>query len=345
MKQFFYLSAFSILALASCTSGFKKAGDGIEYKIIADGSGKKVEYGNFLQMHIVQLFKGANKDTVLNDSREIMPRIEPFDSNSYPKAYFNVFKELRKGDSLVLRLPTDSVFKYNPDQMPPFMKGGGHLYTTIKVVNIFTTPAQADSAYQAEMKIAKPKIIKKQKEEVDRQLVKNKQQIEFDGKLISEYLAKNNIKAVKGEWGTYVAIQEEGTGNKIDEKSIVSVNYTGRTLDSGKVFDSNINPKGQPYQVNIGEVGGVILGWTDGLKQLKNGAKATFYIPSSLGYGVAGNPRAGIKPNDCLVFDIQIVDVTDAATFEAQAAEIRKKLEEAQKIKPEDQTKNPELKK
>ncbi len=54
---------------------------------------------------------------------------------------------------------------------------------------------------------------------------------------------------------------------------------------------------------------GVVPGFGEGLKMLKKGGKATLYIPGKLGYGVNGQPAAGIGPNQMLVFDVEIVDV------------------------------------
>ena len=348
MKQFFYLTSFCILALTACTSEYKKAGKGIEYKIIADGSGNKVLPGNFIQVHMKQMYKSSVLDTTIVDSREIKPTIDPYDTLSYPAPFFKIFGEVRKGDSLVLRLLADSAIKENPQQLPPFVKKGGYLYTTVKVINIFTTKEQVDSANSAEMKIALPKIYKKQVGEVEKILAQNKMQLGIDDNIIKDYLTKNSIVATKTSWGTYVAIHNEGTGDKIDNKQVVTVNYTGRTLDSGKVFDSNTDPKFnhvQPYQVNMAQLGGVILGWSDGLMQLKKGAKATFYIPSTLGYGLGGNPQGGIKPNANLVFDMEIVDVVSAEVFAAQAEEMKKKMQEMQKMQPENIQKTPPLKK
>ncbi|MEO6251770.1 MAG: FKBP-type peptidyl-prolyl cis-trans isomerase [Ferruginibacter sp.] len=309
MKQFIYLSAICILALSACTGSFKKGDKGLEYKIIGNGSGKTIGYGNFMQIHIKQVYAGT-KDTVLLDTRETMARIQVFDSVNTPLPYFKILSQMRKGDSLVIRLLTDTVFKDGKQQMPPFMKKGKYLYTYLSMVNFFETQAQADSANKAEALIARPRIYQKQTEEIEKELAANKAQLAADSKIIEDYLAKNNIKAQKTKWGTYVAISAEGTGDQLNTSNIVSVNYTGRTLDSGVVFDSNVDPKFahvQPYDVNLGELSGLILGWFDGLKLLKKGSKATFYIPSTLGYGANGNGEK-IKPNKNLVFDIEVVD-------------------------------------
>ncbi|MEO6540034.1 MAG: FKBP-type peptidyl-prolyl cis-trans isomerase [Ferruginibacter sp.] len=319
MKQFIYLSAICILALSACTNSFKKGDKGLEYKIIANGSGKTIGYGNFMQIHIKQVYAGT-KDTVLMDTREIMPRIQILDSVSTPLPYFKILKQMRKGDSLIIRLLTDTVFKDGKQEMPAFMKKGKYLYTYLTMVNFFETQEQADSANRAEALIAKPKIYKKQSEEIEKDLAASKAQLAIDSKIIEDYLAKNNIKAQKTPWGTYVAISAEGTGNKLNNTNIATVNYTGRTLDSGIVFDSNVDPKFghvQPYDVNLGELSGLILGWFDGLKQLKKGSKATFYIPSSLAYGANGNGEK-IKPNMNLVFDIEVVEVLTEEQFMAK---------------------------
>ena len=339
MKQFIYLSAICMLALNACTGSFKKGDNGLEYKIISSGSGKTIGYGNFMQIHIKQVYAGA-KDTVLMDTREYMSRIQLLDSVSTPLAYFKILKQMKKGDSLVIRLLTDTVFKDPKNPMPPFMKKGKYLYTHVKMVNFFETKEQADSANNAETLMAKPRIFKKQMEEIEKGLVDKKALLDADSKAIEAYLTKNNIKATKAKWGTYVVITTEGTGEKLSARDIAIVNYTGRTLDSGKVFDSNIDPKFmhvQPLEVNLGELGGIILGWTDALMQLKKGTKATIYVPSTLAYGEAGNGEK-IKPGENLIFDMDVIDVTNeeasAAKQKAMQEEMMKKMQEGQGQNP-----------
>ena len=54
----------------------------------------------------------------------------------------------------------------------------------------------------------------------------------------------------------------------------------------------------------------IIPGWDDGLRLLRKGAKATLYIPAFLAYDQ--QPGPGRTPNENLIFDVNIVDVTDA---------------------------------
>lgn len=331
-----------MLALSACTGSFKKGDKGLEYKIISSGSGKTIGYGDFMQIHIKQVY-GGTKDTVLMDSHDFMARVQEFDSVKTPLAFFKILKQLRKGDSVVIRMLTDSVFKDQPAQMPPFMKKGKYLYTHVSMVNIFKTQQQADSANQAEAITAKPRIYKKQLEEVEKGLAEKKAQLDAESKVIEAYLAKNNIKATKTKWGTYVSITTEGTGEKLSIKDIATVNYTGRTLDSGKVFDSNVDPKFQhvqPMDVNLGELGGSILGWPDAILQLKKGSKATAYIPATLAYGDGGNGDR-IRPGANLIFDIEVTDVMTEEAFMAKQRAMQKMQEEMMKKMQESQNQAP----
>jgi len=308
MKKGFYFPVFLLVILSACTDSFKKGGNGIEYKIIPDGHGNTVGYGNFIQVHFTQTHKGA-KDSLLVNSRDFMPRINLLDSISTPPEFFRIIKQLRIGDSLVMRTPVDSFYKKQPNAKPDFMKGSDMIYTTMKVLNIFETREQADSANKAEAKIARPRIFKTQMERVEKELIeKNKARLESEGKAISDYLAKNNIKATKTRWGTFVSITREGTGEKISGTDIVMVNYTGRTLDSGRVIDSNTDPAFnhvQPLQVIMGQFGpNLVMGWIDALFQMKNGSKATVYIPATVAYGKEGRAHE-VWPDKNLVFDLE----------------------------------------
>jgi FKBP-type peptidyl-prolyl cis-trans isomerase FkpA len=322
--QKFILFLGATLLLVSCQQNFKKGDKGLEYKIISDGKGQQLKVGNFMQMNIRQSITLGEKDSVLNDSRTTSgPVIETCDSTSMPPEYFKIISQLRKGDSLVIRLLVDSMFAKNPQSMPPFIKKGSYFTTTVKLLNIFNSRAQADSAFQAEQKLAQY-----------RDSVESASMLIKDDKFLQDYLKKNKINAVKGEAGTYVQILQEGIGPKIDTSVIVKTNYTGRTLD-GKMFDSNTDSsKGhvEPFDVNMTNDrtlgSGVIKGWTDGLKMLNKGAKAKFYIPSALAYGAKGAGE-DIKPNSILIFDIEVLDILtkDQAkkTMDAKVEEYKQK--------------------
>lgn len=327
MRKISYVLLLTVAAFSACNNeSFKKGKNGLEYKIISDGKGRKIKTGDFMQIHVEQIYNTGKMDSVMNDSRTTTgPSIELMDSSSMPEAYFEVLSQLRKGDSLVLRILTDSAFAKQIESMPPFFKKGHYLTTTVKVLNIFTTRQEADSARTAEMAIA-----------AKRDSVNAIATLAKDDKTLTEYFAKNKINAVKTPLGAYVEIIQPGTGNLIDTSSVVKTFYTGRNM-KGIVFDSNTDStKGpvEPLAVNLTNDPSlgikVITGWQDCLKMLNKGAKAKFYIPSPLAYGSkAAGPELG--PNSILFFDIEIVDVMNrqqaAADRAAQIAASRIKQE------------------
>ena len=96
---------------------------------------------------------------------------------------------------------------------------------------------------------------------------------------------------------------KQGTGKQPAATSQVTVHYKGMLLD-GKVFDSSYD-RGQPVEFPLNQV---IPGWTEGLQLMKEGGKATFYIPAKLAYGEQGVPGT-IPPNSTLIFDVELLQV------------------------------------
>lgn len=103
--------------------------------------------------------------------------------------------------------------------------------------------------------------------------------------------------------GLRYVIHQEGTGKSPKATDTVKVHYTGKFLD-GKVFDSSVQ-RGQPISFGLSQV---IKGWTEGLQLMKEGGKATFYIPYQLAYGEQGYPGA-IPPKSDLIFEVELIKV------------------------------------
>jgi peptidylprolyl isomerase len=101
----------------------------------------------------------------------------------------------------------------------------------------------------------------------------------------------------------YKITNKSGSGKKPVKGENVSVHYIGK-LEDGTVFDNSYG-RGEPIEFPIG-VGYVIPGWDEGIRLLEEGDKATFIIPSHLGYGEAGAGGV-IPPNATLVFDVELV--------------------------------------
>lgn len=327
MKQFFYAAVFCVTALAACTTPFKKASDGSEYKIISNKSGAKVVKGDFMEMNSFAKYKDSSLASSIEDG---MPQYAEYDTANFPIPFKEIFKDIKVGDSIVLRVSTDSIMAKG--QAAPFMKKGQFIYQSYTIVKVYKTKEEADKAQKTHVPLAKERYNKKQLVQIEKKLAEDKTQLDSDSKLIDDYLKANNITASKTKWGTYIQVKKEGTGAPLTAAEIASVNYTGKTFDSSIVFDSNTDPKFghvQPIDVNLGQFSGIIIGWPDALLQMKRGTVATLYIPSPLAYGKDGKMPA-IKPNQILVFDMEVVGVSSEEEKMAQEMEMQKRAQEQQ---------------
>lgn len=125
-------------------------------------------------------------------------------------------------------------------------------------------------------------------------------------KYAKEMLAKGFKKSASG---LVYKIENEGTGAKVSDSDRAKVIYKG-TLTDGTVFDES--KEGAEFMP-----GQVVPGFGEAIKMLGKGGKATVVIPGNLAYGDMG--RGGqIGPNQTLVFEIEIADITPANAPQAQ---------------------------
>jgi len=96
-----------------------------------------------------------------------------------------------------------------------------------------------------------------------------------------------------------------GKGQVVASGDLLVVNYVGLLWRTGAAFDSSFS-RGQPAAFAIG-VGKVIPGWDKGLVGQKVGSRVLLVIPPDDGYGASGQPSAGIKGSDTLVFVVDIL--------------------------------------
>jgi len=97
-----------------------------------------------------------------------------------------------------------------------------------------------------------------------------------------------------------------GTGKLAEAGKVFSVHYTGWLLDGTK-FDSS-RDKNKPLSFEQGKRK-VIPGWDAGFEGMRVGGKRRRFIPYQLAYGEKG--RGKIPPKAELIFDVELMDVTD----------------------------------
>jgi len=118
---------------------------------------------------------------------------------------------------------------------------------------------------------------------------------------LKENATKEGVKTTPS--GLQYKITKEGTGRSPKATDTVVVHYRGTTID-GKEFDSSYK-RNAPAEFPLNRV---IKGWTEGLLYLKEGGKATLYIPSDLAYGKQG-AGSDIGPDETLIFDVELVKI------------------------------------
>jgi hypothetical protein len=145
MKREAFLVLIIIVTLYFCknknseaVAGFKKQNDGLEYKMLSEGAGGTPNQGDYIKMNVRQVYN----DSLLSDTRNMLPQYQKFDSVEMSKESYNIFSKVHVGDSLVFKVPSDSAFKTSK---PAFAKKKGWLYTYVKIEGIMNeTEAQAD---------------------------------------------------------------------------------------------------------------------------------------------------------------------------------------------------------
>ncbi len=154
---------------------------------------------------------------------------------------------------------------------------------------------------------------------MEEEFAKMQQELEAMGvknaELSAEFLAENakTPGIVTTDSGLQYKIDREGKGKQPTANDTVKVHYTGKLIDGTK-FDSSYD-RGTPADF---PVSGVIPGFSEGLQAMKEGAKATLFIPADQAYGPNGPPSIG--PNQALIFEVELIEVVTQSDTSNKAA-------------------------
>jgi FKBP-type peptidyl-prolyl cis-trans isomerase len=125
------------------------------------------------------------------------------------------------------------------------------------------------------------------------------------------FLAENGKKegVVTLPSGLQYEVLKAGEGRRPTDADAVECHYRGTFID-GKEFESSYR-RGKPATFTVARV---ISGWREALKLMPVGSKWRIFVPPELGYGArGGGRRSKIRPNETLVFEIDLLAIKPAA--------------------------------
>ncbi|MFD2144768.1 FKBP-type peptidyl-prolyl cis-trans isomerase [Mucilaginibacter antarcticus] len=291
--------ALAAIGLASCNGGYKKGNNGMLYNIYTEKSGPRIKEGDFVLANLV--IKNDADSVLLSTYEQGRPSPMVLPKAQFKGDIYEAITLLTEGDSASIKLSADSIFK--TAQRPPNFKGKSVIYD-LKIVKVIPKGTMTDQVFQST-------VTKYMSDMTEAE--KTKEPVK-----IKRYIDEQKLNVTKTDSGLYYAITKAGSGPNIAVGDTAVINYTGHLIN-GKVFDSSVKDEAvkaklpgadqrpfAPIRVAVGQRA-VIAGWDQGLQLLNKGAKATFVIPSTLGYGAQGaGPIAGYTP---IVFDVEVIDI------------------------------------
>ena len=282
--------------------GYSRTDSGVRYKIITDGEGPEVNGMDYVYFQARLVTEG---DSTIFDTREggadNIPVIQ-----AAPDSIMNlgpVEDAIR-----FLGLNDVALIRVNIENEPPQNKPAGMANDTVIVYEIEVTEVVNEEEF------GRRRAAKEAEAEAARELVRAREPElrEFSEKVRKDY-ARGRLQDVQETAsGLKYVIHEEGTGEQAQAGRGVMVQYIGRLVENGEVFDQSFERgEGIPFILGTGRV---IPGWDEGIALLKEGAKATFFIPAELAYGAQGSRRpgqeeGGVPPNAELAFYVELEDV------------------------------------
>lgn len=302
---------------------FKRMASGLEYCFIVDKpTSPKPTVGDMVKLHMRSMVagRGMYDSYTTNKGKPVEFSVN---QPAFKGDIIEAIMLMTPGDSIVVQVDADDIFKGTKNKKPDFVKKGDKVIYTIKLASV-KTKEQVQKEQQAQVQ----KQIKEQTAKLEAQ---RKKQVAIDEKALQKYFVKNVISPYKTASGLYYKTTQVGTGPMAKKNDKVKMNYRGTLLD-GTIFDSNIDSAFghmSPFEFKLG-VGQVINGWDEGIALLNKGAKATLYIPSYLAYGSNARPGGGANPkgipaNSPLVFEVEVLDIVEPINEDVALQELFKK--------------------
>lgn len=202
-----------------------------------------------------------------------------------------LLSRLSVGDSASIFIPVDSL-----QGVPP-----GYGPEEIFEYNVVIEEVLSEEGHQAKQ----TEIQNEAQEKAMALKAKEKDIAAFTASSLQAYKSGKATDIIELDEGLKYVIHELGEGEPAKEGKYVSMQYYGMTME-GVMFDNSFK-RGTAFTFTPGR-GEVIKGWDRVIPLLKEGAKASIFIPSDLAYGAAGSPPA-IPGGADLMFYVEVEKV------------------------------------
>jgi len=294
-----FLITCGLISCGSNTGSEGKTPSGYSYTKLHDTKGanpKKGEYVYF-EMDIKD-----DKGTVLQSMRDLeqMPAVQiPLEKKvgEKPNPIIELLAMSAVGDTLELIIPSDS--------LPGIKSQYGELehiayFMEIKEFTDQETYTQRMTSFQ-----------EKKRAEMDADRMTPSESSEKEQEIAA--FVKGTLAAYKSgkldnieklDSGLEIVMHEEGDGATVPNGKQIKAHYYGVVKESGDMFDNSFS-KGTPFSFTLGR-GQVIKGWDEGMAKIKQGGKATLFIPYEMAYGEMGRPPR-IPAKSDLVFYVEVL--------------------------------------
>ncbi len=296
---------------------FQETNTGLKYKFVKHGDPQSqcgaeqyVYFEKKLSYQNVTLF-----DSKAHSQYPLLIPVEDLKKMNFDREQFEALNFLKhKGDEAQFRIPLTKVVNVNDisyinEKFKINVNENSSLILTLKVLD-FVNRDQISELFQSY-----------RKEKMAEEKQKSQDQLAKDVEIIDNFVAEQKIENVKiTDSGLRYVITKEGVDEVPQDEDTISLDYVGKDLRSGKIFDSSIESvakeagifdnrrKYEPMSIVFSKNMGLIAGFAEGLALFNKGCEATLFIPSSLAYGPNGVPGV-IDENANLIFELKVVDI------------------------------------
>lgn len=256
----------------------------IQYQVHqSNPEGKQVALKDFVMFHLNTYTEDDSLLKTTYPNRAITKEISTEDPRYATEGFLkDMLLRLRKGDSATFLVNSDDLFRAIKRRRPPFIAPGSNLKYVIKVEQILSQNS-----------------LKRQEAKATHQIK------EKDEKIIAPYATKYMDNAKRTYSGVWYEIKVQGEGDFAKPNDVVAIAYREKLMD-GSPFRSS-DQDGRLLEFPVGQ-GFVMKGLDESILLLKQGAKATFLLPSHLAYGEAGWKDV-VAPNTPIILEVEFIDI------------------------------------